>query len=125
MTTGTTRLFVLGMLVATIPARPAGDTGYGRKIVVSAPAKSLRASAVSEDGSLLVTATENGVVRFYDASNGREMGRWQFSSEVEKLRFAAEGTHVVATLKDKSSVVWNLTVALRPVRLRAGQRTPE
>jgi WD40 repeat protein len=68
--------------------------------------------AFSPDGTRLITASEDGTLRIWDSTNGREIGSRKFNAGINSATFSPDGNDVViAASKGNTAAVWDIHFA--------------
>jgi WD40 repeat protein len=61
----------------------------------------------AEEGDVLVSAGTDGMVRFWDAANGRSRGEWRVESGVTCMALSPSGTRLVVGARRGGCSVWS------------------
>lgn len=112
-------------VVAAVEDAAVWDVRSGRRLhTFRGHAAPVRALAVSPDGALMATGSEDRTVRLWNLSTGAEAGVLRGAEDiVEAVAFRADGRYVAAASRDGSTRVWDVATGNTVSELR-GHRAP-
>ncbi|HVR35524.1 MAG TPA: hypothetical protein VMS21_06690 [Methylomirabilota bacterium] len=115
---------VLGLVLSTLAGAgslPACDEPVWSAIVQNT---SMNAIAVSPDDSLVASATRDGAIRFWNATNGQLAHSLRAPySIVRSLAFSPDGTHLALAMLDGDFQLWRVSDGA-VVHAMAGSQSP-
>lgn len=83
-------------------------TGKGRKYVALVHQGPVVMSSFSADGLRVVTASEDGTARIWDARDGQAVTGWlRHGDRLRSARFSPDGLRVVTSAEDRTARVWD------------------
>ena len=86
-------------------------------------AGAVHSAAFSLDGRRLLTASEDGTARIWDAASGAQLVRMAGQSgPLSSAAFSPDGTRVVTTSGDRTARVWDAATGRELARLEHGSR---
>jgi len=72
------------------------------------------ALAITTYGQLLASGGQDGTIRFWEATSGRELARWEaHSSTVNVLAFTPDGQTLASVGADRALRLWNFSFIRR------------
>lgn len=70
---------------------------------------SVRAVAVTPNGSIIATATDDGTIALIDSATGEAKSNWKaHEGQIEDLSFSGDGVHLASAGIDKTAKVWRI-----------------
>ena len=98
-----------------------------REIIPGEEDSSLESLAISVDGSLLVTATDDGLIRVWDTATGEQQGRpmrghqgdGYYGIAIHRVAFSPNSQHIMSSGEDGTIRIWDLETGFqvgRPIR---------
>ena len=78
----------------------------GKPILQYGHADNVKYIRFSEDGRLIASAGQDGMVRVWDIEAGRELSRFAYKDQVLALRFSPDGNRVTAIARNGQVGIW-------------------
>ncbi|HTJ45811.1 MAG TPA: protein kinase [Kofleriaceae bacterium] len=84
--------------------------GYEPGVVIAGHERDITAIDISADSTRVLTASEDGTARVWDAKTGRLLAWLDGTSWIDTARFAADGAHVLTSDRDGKVRLWDVPV---------------